>query len=685
MTKRSTLSILAAAVAAGLMPDPAIAPSAWAAENFIVPDGPYAGEKWRPDVAPYLIEPLDCLAPDHPATRVSVRKSAQVGYTALLIGWAGSVIDVAPASMLVVMPTVDLGKGFNREKLEPAIQASRALRAKVADQKVRSGEGSTALFKRFPGGFMVLTGANSSVQLRSRTIKYALTDEIDDWPEDLDGQGDPMGMVDARQIAFHATGNYKKLEGSTPKTKGASRIDAAFEEGDQRWYQVPCPHCGGEQKLVWDRLDWSEIPPHNARYACVHCGTLIEHRFKPQMLAAGRWVAEAPGFGRHPSFHLNALYSPFTTWDHMTAAYVAAKDNPQRLKTWWNLWLGESWEERGDTPSEDLLFERRQSYPSGRVPPGALFLTGAADVQGDRIEWAVYAWNATFGSWLIDRGIVEGDTAGDEVWRRLSAVVDRTYPDQWGKPWDLDAFGVDAGFHSSKVYAFCRRHQPTAAGTRKVFALDGRPGWRLPPLGTPSTRDIDYQGKKIGSVQLWPVGTWDMKSELYGALRKTVEGPDEDGRPRPGVALFNESVDRTFFERLTAEHLETKTARSGVATKVWVLPRGKRNEDLDIAVYCRALAHHLADKLEPDDWAALAARRGGRPEDVQADLARLWAPDLEGVAERIAETAAKLDQALTPASEPAADPPAPRAPEPTSRPASGGWLDGVGDDWLGGA
>ncbi len=107
-SSRKALMALAAtavaAFAAGLAPDPIVRPSDWAAENIIVPDGPFAGEKWSSEIAPYLIELLDCLAPRHPRTTVTMGKSAQTGFTGAGIAWLGLLIDTAPADMLAVHP-----------------------------------------------------------------------------------------------------------------------------------------------------------------------------------------------------------------------------------------------------------------------------------------------------------------------------------------------------------------------------------------------------------------------------------------------------------------------------------------------------------------------------------------------------------------------------------------------------
>ena len=42
-----------------------------------------------------------------------------------------------------------------------------------------------------------------------------------------------------------------------------------------------------------------------------------------------------------------------------------------------------------------------------------------------------------------------------------------------------------------------------------------------------------------------------------------------------------------------------------------------------------ALARHATLQLQPDDWDRLAADRQGPPEKAQADMARIWAPDLK--------------------------------------------------------
>ena len=648
-------AVAAAAFAAGIDPPPVISVSEWAqAERKVsVESGsPYPGE-WDNALVPYAVEPMDCLSFSDPCRDVTFKKSHQVGGTEIGINLFGYVVDQVPCTVMIVLPTIDEAKKFDNVKLTPTIEATPALAAKVRPQKRRSKSGSTMSFKRYPGGRTHLTGANSSVGLQMISARVLIAEEISGWPQDAGNRGDPLAQAEKRLTAWSARGQ-KRYYSSTPELTGTCRISAKYEASDQRRYYVPCPHCGTFQTLRFENLKWrSPVATHGAYFVCAASGCVIEHFEKRAMIAAGVWIKTyeysdaAPGHvidpgriaayrardskGRQPGFAIWQAYSPFTDWDGIVADRLESKDNPSKDKTFTQQVLGEPFEESGESPDHEKLYLRREDYPRGRIPQGGLFLTVAADVQGDRIEWAAHAWGVGLSSWLIDKGAIQGDPAGDEIWFKLDHVLARQYEDQWGKLWTADAFGIDAGYLSNKVYAFARRHHPTG----KVFALDGRDGWKMPPLGTPTKKSIRFSGKKFGTALLWPVGGWDMKSELYGSLRMTIEGPDEDGIWRPGTAHHPDFCDPEHFKQLTAEFLAT-VERSGRPARVWKQSKGQANEQHDIAVYARALAHHLSDHMRPEDWANLAAQRGARPEDVQRDLAALWAPSATDVGQAAA-------------------------------------------------
>jgi phage terminase large subunit GpA-like protein len=242
--KNSALGIIAGTSGALIAPPASITPAQWAAANLIVPDGPRANEKWSADLTPYVVEPLNNTGPDSPVNKQVIRKSAQTGFTVMAIAVAGSTIDTDPAGgILLVQPTDGALADFIADKLNPAIEASAPLKAKVKPQVSRSGEGSTTYLKRYPGGSMALAIANSTADLRSKTKRKIIKDEASEYPADLDGQGSPHAMIEARYESFLATGDWKETNISTPTVKGACYIDEQFNLGDQRFWHVTCPHC----------------------------------------------------------------------------------------------------------------------------------------------------------------------------------------------------------------------------------------------------------------------------------------------------------------------------------------------------------------------------------------------------------------------------------------------------------
>jgi phage terminase large subunit GpA-like protein len=109
-------------------------------------------------------------------------------------------------------------------------------------------------------------------------------------------------------------------------------------------------------------------------------------------------------------------------------------------------------------------------------------------------------------------------------------------------------------------------------------------------------------------------------------LRKTIDGPGEDGQWRLGTLHFPDACDGAFFKQLTAEYLKP-TVRKDRVVREWVKLAGQANEQLDIAVGARAMAAHLGlDHWSADRWRRVAEERGSPPEQAQRDLTELWSP-----------------------------------------------------------
>lgn len=631
--KHSALAVFAGALASVLMPAIPIAPSAWASANLIVPDGERAGGVLDMSLTPYIREPLDMLGPDTPVNEIAAMKSAQTGFTLMLIALLGHTIDRNPCRAMVIQPTLDALAEFNREKLDPAIKGTPALKKKVSLQTSRSSEGSTTRSKRYPGGSLTLAIATSAADLRSKTIKIMLRDEIDQYPDDLDGQGDPLKLSDGRQISFLASRAWKKADISTPTVKGASKIERRFAEGDQRRWNVRCPQCPGEFVFEWGpNFRYERAFPHKAYYVAPCCGRPIENHEKIAMIRGGRWVATASRAGAFPSYHFDALSSPFVPWDNIAKEFVAAGDNPRLLQSFWNLWLGLPYEMRGDAPDHVRLMERREEgVLRGHVPPRGLLLVAAADVQMRGIWCEILAISPDRQSWVVDAFYIDGSTeapgsisdapdSGNALSQLLHKTIGRSFPDAFGGTRNIDALAIDSGYRSHVVYATVRQNQRLNpnTGNDMVFAVDGRDGWGKPPIGTPSLADIDLAGHKVKKgCKIWPIGTWPLKGAFYADLRKTGLKAGAEVDPE-GYCHFGTWLDENYFRQLTSEYLAEDTFK-GRSRKYWKVRGGSETDNhfLDCRIYNLAIAEYLGlSSITPAEWSELAKERGMPAADV---------------------------------------------------------------------
>jgi phage terminase large subunit GpA-like protein len=602
----------------GLKPDPALKVSEWADRHRLLsPRASAEPGRYRTERTPYMREIMDALSPLHPARRIVVMKSAQIGFTEAGNNWIGYVIHHAPGPMLAVQPTVELAKRFSRQRIDTLIAESPALRGRVRPARSRDA-GNTLLAKEFPGGILVLTGANSAVGLRSMPVRYLFLDEVDAYPPSADDEGDPVALAEARTRTF--SWRSKVLLGSTPTIQGLSRIEREFEASDQRRYFVPCPHCGHRQWLRFERLRWEKGRPETACYVCELCEGRIEEHHKAWFLRAGEWRATAAA--REPGtigFHISGLYVPpgwSPTWAEIAAAWESAQTDEAR-RAIRNGMLGETWAETGDAPDWQRLYERREAWPPGVVPAGGLFLTAGADVQKDRIEVSVWAWGRGLESWLVEHAVLAGGPERPECWQALSHLLGRTWPQAHGRArLAIARLGIDTGYETAAVYAWARQ-----AGFAQVAPVKGIEGFsRAAPVLGPSYVDATEGGKKIRrGARLWTVASATFKSETYRWLRLSRPVDEEAATgavPLPGYVHLPDWLDAEFVKQLVAEQLVTVKTRRGFTRLEWQKVR-ERNEALDCRVYARAAAWIAgADRWPEGQWQDLESQV--RPEDLEA-------------------------------------------------------------------
>ena len=583
----------------GVRPDPDMTVTQWADRYRILPKKSSSEPgRYRSSRTPYAREIMDCLSPSSPVSEICVMKGTQLGFTEIGNNWFGYVVDVTPGPMMMIFPTCDLARDHSKQKMQPTINETPRLKEKIREARSRDS-GNTIDTKEFPGGILFLSGSNSGAFFRSKSIRYLFLDDVDGFDLDVGGEGDPAELARKRTDTY---GKRKKiLEVSTPTTKGVSRIERSFLESDQRYYFVPCPHCGEYQRLEWggegaefglkfDRNEAGKIT--DVWYECRACHVRIEEHHKTDMLARGRWTPTHPENSKR-GYQIGSLYSPlgWVSWKQIAKEFIEAKRFKERLKTWINTRLGETFEETGEQPEWTALQARCEPYKMLTVPRRGLWLTAGVDVQDNRLAALIKAWGRDEESWLVYWTEIWGDPARPEVWNELDALLNRSYEHESGQQLKIVSAAIDSGgHHAQDVYNFVRRRAP------KVIAIKGQSQPGKPVLGKPSLVDITWRGGKIpNGVQLWPVGSDTAKGIIYARVKIS--------EPGPGCFHWPIGTDDNYFMQLTAEKLLTKYVK-GYPRLEWTLPSGRRNEALDCEVYNYAAAiragmmHIDWDKME---------------------------------------------------------------------------------------
>lgn len=595
-----------------LPPPPVMACAAWADKFREIVKGPERGP-WRTSRTPYLALPMACTDPEHPAQKVVMQFATQLGKSEVLYNAIFKRIHLAPADMMFVQPTLQDAKDHSRQRFMPTARKMPAVAARLPRNSSRD-ETNTWQTKEIEGGAtMFFSGANSARSLASKPLGFAACDEVDGYPLDVDGEGDPLSLIWERMSNFP---RRKILLCSTPTTRDYSRIESEYLASDRCQYHVPCPHCGTPQVLVWTseqghgirflKTPTGEPRPETAVYICAHCAAAITEINKPQMLADGQWLADNPGAqgGLVVGFKLSKLYSPLgwkswsmivTDWAAAQAAHAAGDDS--RLKAWTNTSLAETWQDAGDGADHLALRRRAAELPLGVVNWGLFVCTMGVDVQGDRLEAYIWAWGRGMERQLVDRRVFYGDPALNESeaaspWAELTQWRRSPILHASGRQVPLLATMIDSGgHHTQAVYAYARQHQYNNVHACKGSSLRGKA-----ILGKPTEQDVTWRGVRLRrGVKLWPLGTDTAKAEIYGRLRLT--------EPGPGYVHLSKLLPEDVFQQITAERMQTRYVK-GHPVIDWIKPNGRRNEALDCAVYALAAAHYAnVDKYTMAEWA----------------------------------------------------------------------------------
>ncbi len=588
-----TLKRLNKAITKGLSPCKKPEPlrlSEWADKNFyLVAESSAIEGRW--ETLPYQRAIMNTISNDD-VRIVTLFKSARIGYTKLITAALGYFAEHKSRNQVIWQPTDTDARDFVSDEVDPMIRDVPPVRKLLRSDVEKKSKDNTKHRKAFLGSVLDIKGGKSARNFRRLTKDVCYYDELDGFDDDVEGEGAPTSLGDVR---ITNSSSPKSVRGSTPSTKGESQIESSLADADMVFRRhLPCPDCHEYQYLKWSGITWTANDPKTTKYACEHCGALIDYSQYPDMDSQGRWMSSDGSYIDDddnfrsddddelidPPFHVGfviwAAYSYFTSWVELAAEFLkadAAKKRGDRtkLKTFVNTRLGELWEEENETVEGSSLLNRRENY-GPEIPEGGLLLTAAVDVQDDRFEIEVVAWGYGSESWSIEYNVIIGDTSVDpevkgSIWQQLDEYLLTRFTHETGVTMRIASACIDSGGHRTQhVYRFCMKRL-----RRRVFAVKGMPGQGKPIAGTWS------KSKKYDNAKFILVGVDTAKELVYSRLKVEKLGP--------GYCHFPSHYDESFFSMLTAEKCITKLIR-GKRSRAWVLKSsGARNEALDCRVY----------------------------------------------------------------------------------------------------
>lgn len=655
-----------------IRPPKRVPPDQWARENRVYPKTAGVPGPRDPWLTPYGV-PFARAIHSGQYRRVVAVMASQMGKTDSYMDAIGARLDQRPAPILYVGPSKD----FVSTQFEPRLNEMFDQAASLA-LKIDRRRKQTKTLKRVAGVRIRLAHAGSSTALKSDPASLALVDEYDEMLANIRGQGDPLGLVEARgeTYAEFVTGvtstpslglvdTYVDEASKLERWRCVEELDdlpsaiwRLWQDGTRHEWTWRCPHCRDWFIPRFKHLRWAEGASaaearRTAYLACPASGCVIEddERLRRQMNAEGRltapgqWVDEAGEVQGEPpdsptwSMWVSGLASPFQSFGQRAEAYVTALNSGEadKVQTAVNARFGETFSpvQAGQAADWGKVRDAAAPYRFGEVPAAVLRVAAGVDVQKRSLYYVVRGFGARGRSWLLERGQIIGDTAGDEVWDELTLRLTTPFAGL-----HVEKAFVDSGFRPDKreagdihrVYQYCVE-TPWLAVPAK-----GRDRQASPVMT--GLVELTSRGKKDArKLQIVHVHTDRFKSQVFAGM----EAPED----APGRWFVPHDIDEGYCRQVASE---TRTVtKSGQA--VWVR-RSRDNHYLDCEALAQAAGYMLGVHRIPEgamreaDAASTDMHPPRKPE--AAPEAEIRKTEAEGAAEGAAAEAPSAPAAPIP-------------------------------------
>lgn len=587
--------IVDAAFARGFQPDPNLTVDEWSDEFMIIPKDSGASEygKYRTSRTPHARQVMRALSDNHPCKRVALMGASQMLKTQVGLNWFACSVHQSPANFLWILPTGKLAKRTSG-RIAKTIAAVPELSDRVAAPRSRDSV-NTLDTKEYIGGSLFIVTAGAAANLSEVPARRVLFDEVDRGEANVNGEGDPVTLAEARQTTFER--NRKAYYPSSPTITGESIIENLFLRGTQHVALAECVHCSHPQPLEFERLQWSE-DKQNAYYSCIECGGIMTESDKNRMFAKGLWSEGVEGDGETVSFTINGLFLPYgwVPWITLLREYANAKakldeGSEELMIAFYNTRLARCWERQKEQTKASELQARAEPYKLGTVPKGGLIVTSAVDTQPDRLEFKAVAWGEGMENWIVDYQIIFGSPSEQATWDKLDQILKGRYLHESGHLLPISASFIDSGgANTQDVYNFTRIRQH-----RHIFSIKGASVAGKPIISAkPTMVDVNWMGKiEPRGAKMWLIGTDTAKDYLSARYRNTTG---------PGTTHFSQDLPPEYYQQLTAEY-RVASYKRGRKISVWDKKKSERNEAGDLMVYNLGAAYYLGlHKKTPNQW-----------------------------------------------------------------------------------
>lgn len=622
------------------------------AQYMRVPMGAGNSVPWDPLVAPYVIEPMNCLASREYDAVIFVGPARTGKTIGLIDGWVIYNVICDPADMLIIQMTEEKAREHSKKRLARTFRVSPEVVSRLSPNK----NDNNVYDRTFLAGNYLKIGWPSVNIMSSSDYKCVALTDYDRFPEDIDGEGDAFSLASKRTTTFMSSGmtlvesspgrdvkDVKWRRTSPHEAPPTTGILSLYNRGDRRRWYWPCPHCGeyfqpcGDVVAGFRDIAAPVLASEAAYIQCPSCSGRIMPEQKRELNGRGVWLRDGesinadgsrygdPRRSRIASFWMEGPAAAYQTLSQLVYKLLTAEQeyettgSEETLKTVINTDWGLPYLPRAsmEQRKSELLEQRAEPVPSRSVPDGVNFLVATVDVQAGRhrrFVVQVTGYGSRGERWIIDRYNITQSLRGDSD-GESQRIDPASYPEDWDvlltdvfhKSWPLAsdpsqqmrlmAMAVDSGGEdgvTDNAYKFWRRCRRDGLGKRiYLFKGDSIRRAKLITRTFPdNTGRTGRRAQAAGDVPLWLLQTDALKDRVNNALWRDSPGP--------GYVHFPDWLGSWFYDELTYEERSSDGK--------WSKPGRGANEAFDLMVYAEALVIlHGYEKIRwPDapEWAS---------------------------------------------------------------------------------